>query len=427
MDLPLFLSFVLKTMHSQYHKTVLRNGLTVVSEQIPAVRSVSIGVWVKTGTRFECPPVLGVAHFLEHMMFKGTERRTPRQIARSLESVGGHLNAFTSKELTCYFAEVLDENLQRAVDVLSDILCHSTFPPQELEKERLVILDEIQGLEDSPEELIQDYFVEKLFGNHSLGYPILGRIETVSRINREELLRFYNRHYVAPRVVVAAAGNVEHRQLVELCERYFVFPEHNGEMKLETPQQFARGEYLVKRPVNQVHVCAGVPAVAYGDPYQFHMLVINTVLGGGMSSRLFQNIREKHGVAYAIYSFLDFYFDTGLLSVYLGTDRKNLSRALKLLDQEFERLRKHPISTQELVEAKAQIKGNLVLSLESTARRMTRLAKMEIYLNRFEDIDQTVERINRVSQEELWHFTRRLMEQDRLLRVVLLPQQEKLC
>ncbi|RMG68162.1 MAG: insulinase family protein [Calditrichaeota bacterium] len=411
-------------MQSQYHKTVLDNGLTIVSEQIPAVRSVSIGVWVKTGTRFECPRQMGVAHFLEHMMFKGTERRTPRQIARSLESVGGHLNAFTSKELTCYFAEVLDEDLQRAVDVLSDILCHSTFPPKELEKERLVILDEIQGLEDSPEELVQDFFVEKLFGNHSLSYPILGRIETVSRISREDLVNFYSQHYLAPRVVVAAAGNVDHEHLVALCRRYFAFPEHNQPISLEPPQQFARGEYLIKRAINQVHVCAGVPAVAYGDPYQFHLLVLNTVLGGGMSSRLFQNIRERYGVAYAIYSFLDFYFDTGLLSVYLGTDRKNLARALKLLDREFERLRKHPISTRELIEAKAQIKGNLMLGLESTARRMTRLAKMEVYLNRFEDIDQTVERINRVSQEELWHFTRRLLEEDRILRVILLPQSD---
>jgi len=407
---------------SDFRKTILDDGLTVVTEHFSAVRSVSVGVWVKTGTRFETRQNNGIAHLLEHMMFKGTERRTPLQIARSLEAVGGNLNAFTSKELTCYYAEILDEHLRRAIDVLSDILCCSTFSQKELKKERTVILDEIHSLEDMPDELIQDIFVEKLFPENGLGLPILGTATSVARMTRDDILSFYRSFYFPENIVVAAAGNVNHDKLVKLCEKYFRFPNHKTPATLHTPRQFGQGEIVEHHSVNQAHVCMGAPGLPYGHPRRYDLLVLNTILGGGMSSRLFQNIRENHGLAYSIYSFLDFYYDTGLIGIYLGTEKKNLGKAIKLLEKELAKLRKKPIGKRELKEAQAQLKGNLMLSLESTARRMTRIAKSEIYLNKFQDIDIIIENINRVSQESLYELTKEILQPEKFLRIVFISK-----
>lgn len=407
---------------SEYRKSVLDNGITVVSEFIPAVRSVTVGVWVKTGTRFETAENNGVAHLLEHMMFKGTEKRSPLQIARSLESVGGNLNAFTSKELTCYYAEILDEHLKKAVDVISDILCCSTFKEKELEKERSVILDEIQSLEDIPDELIQDYFVEKLFPENGLGLPILGTFENVLKLKRQEVLEFYHKFYFSKNIVIAAAGNLNHNKLVDLCERSFKLSPENHTWKIISPAVSGRGEYVFEKPVNQAHLCLGTTGLAYSHPLKYELLVLNTLLGGGMSSRLFQNIREKHGLAYSIYSFLDFYYDTGLIGIYLGTDKENLPQANRLLDKEIQRLLKAPVGNRELKEAKAQLKGNLMLGLESTARRMSRLAKSEIYLNTFQDIDVIIDNINRVTQESLWELTKTVFNPENFLRVTFVPR-----
>ena len=404
------------------NRTVLPSGLTVISEQIPSVRSVSIGVWVKTGTRFETPEKNGIAHFLEHMMFKGTPRRTPLEIAQSLESVGGHLNAYTSKDLTCYYAEVLDEHLPRAIDVLSDILLHSRFPEAELEKERLVILDEIQSLEDSPDELIQDYLSRVLFPEHPLGCPILGDVQTVSQLTRTDLLEFYRQFYFARNVVISAAGNLDHNQLVEWCTQYFDFPETNHPWSIDTPERNGQGRWIYPRPINQTHICVGFPALPYNDPRKYELLVLNTVLGGGMSSRLFQNIREKHGVAYSIYSYIDTYYDTGLLSIYLGTDLKNMDRAERLLEQELEALRKAPLSADELQQTKSQLKGSLMLGLESTARRMSRLGRMEIYTHRLETIDAVLDAIDRVDRESVWELTRQILDPSRQVKVMFVPR-----
>lgn len=409
-------------IYQEYKKTVFSNGLTIISEYMPAVRSISLGVWIKTGTRFEPKSHNGVAHFLEHMMFKGTRRRSPRQIVRSIESLGGQMNAFTSKEQTCYHVEILDEHLPRAVEVLADIMLNSTFPEKEFEKERLVILDEIQSLEDTPDEMVHDFFVEKLFPDHGLGYPILGTPETVSGLRREGMLEFYHTHYCAREIIIAAAGNVNHQQLTDLAGKYFRFPETNGTILDLKPPVFNSGEFRLERPIHQVHLCMGVSAYPFAHPRKFNLLVLNTILGGGMSSRLFQNIRERYGIAYGIYSFFDFYVDEGILGVYLGTDKRNLGKALKLVEREFQQLRKKPVSSRELEEAKSQIKGNLVLGLESTAARMNRLAMLEIYLGNFQSIDAVVEDIDRVTPESLWETAQELLDENRFLRVVFLPK-----
>ncbi len=409
-------------VEAKINRSVLPSGLTVISEQIPSVRSVSIGVWVKTGTRFETAENNGIAHFLEHMMFKGTDRRSPLEIARSLESVGGHLNAYTSKDLTCYYAEILDEYLPRAVDVLSDILLCSRFSAEEMEKERLVILDEIHSLEDSPDELIQDYMIRALFPDHALGFPILGEAKTVSRLSRNDLVAFYRRFYSARNMVIAAAGNLRHEELVELCSRHFTFSESNHPWTVHSPDHLGRGEWVYPKPINQSHICVGFPALPYHHPRKYELLVLNTLLGGGMSSRLFQNIREKHGVAYSIYSFIDTYFDIGLLSIYLGTDMKNLERAEGLLERELQDLRDNPPKPEELHQTKSQLKGSLMLGLESTARRMSRLGKMEIYRRKLETIDAVLEAIDRVDRESLWELTRRILDPDKAVKVVFVPQ-----
>ncbi len=357
-------------------------------------------------------------------MFKGTERRSPLQIARSLESVGGHLNAFTSKDLTCYYAEVLDEHLPRAVDILADILLHSIFPEKEMEKERLVILDEIQSVEDTPEEAIQDYLAQYLFQDHPLGRPILGKANTVFQITRQQLIDFYKRHYVRNNVVVAAAGNIDHQQLVDLVLQYFQFPDGAPINQASSPETFGNGVHWIPRSINQAHIMLGFPAPPYGSPEKYTLYMLNTLLGGGMSSRLFQNIREKHGVAYSIYSFTELYEDVGVLGIYLGTDVRNLEKARKLVEKELERLVQQPISRTELEQTRNQIKGSMVLSLESSSRRMSWLARQFIYTHNLISLDELLTRFDHITQENVWEFARNLLKLDQAVTVGFVPKNE---
>ncbi len=409
-------------VYSEYNKTTLSNGLTIVSEKIPSVRSVTVGIWIKSGSRSENIENNGAAHFLEHMMFKGTQKRSAREIARSLESVGGYLNAFTGKEQTCYYAEILDDQLPTAIDVLSDMVCRSVFSPREMKKEREVILDEIDSVEDTPDDLVQEIFVEKLYPANSLGYPILGYRESVLKLSREQLLAFYAAHYTSGNIIIAAAGNVNHARLVELCETHMDVPAGAPEPAVSAPADIGSGEYVMERPVNQTHICLGTEGLAYGNHRKYGLLLLNTLLGVGMGSRLFQNIREKHGVAYSIYSFLDFFRDNGLLAIYLGTERNKSDKALRLLDKEIDRLKQKPLTKRELAQIKSQLKGNLVLGMESTARRMSRLAKMEIYLGEFQDIDRVIEGIEQVERESLFELTNRIFNKEKLLQVMFLPR-----
>ncbi len=407
--------------NTTYCKTVLDNGLTIVSEHIPYVRSVSVGVWIRTGTRYETPETNGVAHFLEHMMFKSTGQRSAREIVRQIESLGGNINAFTSKEQTCFHVEMLDEHLPIAIDVLSDILFRSGFSEDEFEKERAVILDEIKALQDTPDEIIHDYFVEKLYPAHGLGYPVLGTFETVSEMTTAQLQAFYQRFYISRNIVIAVSGNVHHEKLVDLCATAFRFPDQPIKVVTTPPVGFNHGKYIFRQAINQAHLCLGVPGIPYHHPQKYHLLLLNTILGGGMGSRLFQNIREKHGIAYGIYSFLDFYIDSGIMAVYLGTDPKNFDKAQKLIQDELNDLATELVTKQELADAKSHLKGNLVLGLESTAARMNRLAIMEIFLNAFLPVDEIMHRIDCVTRESLLDAARQVFNKEKLLTVSLIP------
>jgi predicted Zn-dependent peptidase len=407
--------------HIEYRKTTLPNKLTIISEKIPYVRSVSIGVWIKAGSRNENIEMNGIAHYMEHMLFKGTKRRSAREIARSLESVGGYLNAFTSKEQTCFFAEIMDTQLAKAVDVLSDMICNSQFSEKEFEKERQVILDEIDSVEDTPDDLVQDIFIEKLYPDNSLGYPILGSKSSVNKISRDQIIEFHRKHYTASNMIIAAAGNVDHDKLVQLCEKKFQVPEESQVYPTDFPLKIGDGEYLVKRQINQAHICLGTQALPYHHHKKYELLLLNTVLGVGMGSRLFQNIRERYGVAYSVYSFVDFFRDGGLLAVYLGTDKNKKDLALKLIGKEINRLCTKPLSKSELMRIKSQLKGNLFLGLENTSRRMSRLAKMEIYLQKYHTVDQIIEAIDSVSSEEIHSLANELFDQKDILQVIFLP------
>jgi predicted Zn-dependent peptidase len=408
-------------LHTAYQKTTLANGLIIVTETIPHIHSVSIGVWIRSGSRNETKNNNGIAHFLEHLMFKGTKKRSAREIARGLESVGGYLNAFTSKEQTCYYAEVLDSQLPRAIDILSDMLGNSLFSVKEIEKEREVILDEIDSVEDTPDDLVQDIFVEKLFPDNSLGYPILGTKDTIRTINREGLFSFYRQHYTPENMVIAAAGNLDHEKLAKLSERKFQLPPSKIPEPTSAVSLTGEGEFLYHRQINQTHICLGTTALPYNHTNKYELLLLNTLLGVGMGSRLFQNIRERYGVTYSIYSYLDFFRDNGLLAIYLGTEKNKKDQALQLVEKEIMQLKTKKISQTELNRVKTQLKGSLVLGLENSSKRMSRLAKMEVYLQKYHDVERVMKDIDRVTTTSLYELINRIFNSHQLLRVIFLP------
>jgi len=408
-----------------HQKTVLPGGLRIVSEYMPQVKSVSLGVWVQNGTRDERPEENGVSHFIEHMMFKGTKRRKASDIAESLEAFGGHLNAFTGKELTCYYAHFLDEHLPLAVDVLADMLSDSVFDADEMTKEKSVIIEEINSVEDTPEDLVQDYFMRDLFPEHALGYSTLGTREVVAKFEREQLFDYARRHYPQSRLVVAAAGNIQHADLVaQVGERFGMLPS-NGARVVTPPTVKSVPGSTTEDECTQTHICLGTLALRFNDPRKFVLLVLNTLLGGGMSSRLFQTIREQYGLAYSVFSFHDFMLDTGLFGVYLGTDPERAEKAVMLLRQELQKLRDEPVSASELNRTINQLKGSLMLGLESTGSRMSRLAKMEIYLNDYVTLDDVCAGIASVTAEQIQQLAQELFAEERMTLTVIRPASEK--
>ena len=408
-------------LNTDIQKTVLDNGLTVISEVIPLVRSVSLGVWVKTGTRYEDRRNNGIAHFLEHMVFKGTKKRSALKIAQSLEEVGGSLNAYTSKELTVYYAHALDSQLNICMNVLSDILCNSLFRESDIEKEKLVVMEEISAVRDTPDEYIFDLFQENLYPDQPIGFPILGTKETVQQFNHELLKDFWSQYYCPNNVVITAAGNLKHDKLVKLAQKNFQFNSSSRSVLFNTPESAKQIDLEFKEPVNQSHICAGLEALSYLAEERYSLIAVNAYLGGGMSSKLFQVIREKHGLAYSVYSFVDFYRDTGMLSVYLGTDKKNQTKALKILFKEIEKLIKKEISQSSVNKIKEQLKGNFLLGLESSNRRMTRLAKNEIYYGRQIGLDELVLKINSITPSTLHEISRRIFALDNFNIIKLSP------
>jgi len=405
-----------------YKKTVLKNGIRVVTEKIGDVRSVAIGVWIDVGSRDEKSGERGISHFIEHVLFKGTKKRTAKEIASSLESVGGALNAFTGREHTCYFARVLDEHLSIAIDVLADILKNSLLNPSDLEREKTVIISEIKDLEDSPADLAHDRLMNNMWQHHPLGRSIMGDAESILRMNRNKLIDFIKNKYVSPCVVIAASGNLSHQDLVRMIQEKFRFNQTNKSPKVyQSTLEADQNRMVVNRKTAQTHVSLGVPVFPYKDRRRYAALTLNNILGGGMSSRLFQSIREKLGLAYNVYTFVDFFEDTGVFGIYLGTHKKNTVRVIDLVLKEIRKIKKDGLSRQELSHAKQQLKGNLMLGLENTFNRMNRLARQELLLNKYVDLNETINSINRVKGKEVIEVATDLFDPHKLSAVILGP------
>ena len=383
-------------------KDVLDNGLTVLTERMPHVRSVSMGVWVKTGSRSETPELNGVAHFVEHLLFKGTRRRTAEEIAKEVDSIGGHLDAFTGKETVCYNAKVLDDHLPLAFDILSDLVLNPRFDPDEMERERSVVLEEIKMEEDIPDDLVCEIFTQNFWKNQPLGRPILGTSQTVSRLDRDRVADFFREHYTPDQLVISAAGHLDHRNILDLALRHFDHLERRSNGRALAPAKPCNPISLrTKKELEQAHVCLGVPGCALADQNRFAFYLLSTILGAGMSSRLFQNIREKQGLAYAIFSGLSSFRDTGCLLVYAGTSLKNVGRVVSSIVGELRDLKERQVGTEELRRAKDHLKGSLLLSLESSSSRMSNLARQELYFGDYKPPQETILDIDRVSADEV--------------------------
>jgi predicted Zn-dependent peptidase len=404
------------------HRHALPNGLVVITETMPHVRSVSVGIWVRSGSRREVPAENGLAHFLEHMVFKGTERRSAEHIAREMDSVGGMLDAFTSKEQTCFNAKILDEHLPIAFDVLADLVLRPKLDSDDVRKERQVVLEEIKMDLDNPEYLLHDIFTRGFWPDHSLGRPILGTPETVRRFDREALCRHFKNWFTPDHILVTAAGNITHEEVLRLVEKEFGHLEPLGTREEDAVPSTAAPIFLeAKRDLEQVHLCVGVPSLPLAHERRFGVAVLNNLLGGGMSSRLFQNIREKQGLAYAVFSELTPYSDAGMLSVYAGTAKETIGQVLDLMIAEFRAMKESLVSEEELLRAKNHLKGSLMLSLESTSSRMSNLARQELYFHRFSSLDEILASIEAVTREEVQSLAREFFRPELIAATVLGP------
>ena len=400
----------------------LENGMVVVTETMTHVRSVSIGVWIRNGSRREVTEQNGLAHFMEHMVFKGTERRSAESIAREMDSIGGMLDAFTSKEQICFNAKVLDDHLPIAFDIISDLCLRPRFDSEDVAKERQVVLEEIKMDLDNPESLLHEIFTRGFWPEHPLGRPILGTPDTVKKFSREALQERFREWFAPDHLLVTAAGNVSHEKVLELVQREFGHLKAVGELqrheppRAEAPLQFER-----KKDLEQVHLCIGVPALPIAHERRFGIAVLNNLLGGGMSSRLFQKIREKRGLAYAVFSEVTPYSDAGMFTVYAGTAKETVGEVLDLTVAEFRAMKESPVSEEELLRAKNHLKGSLMLSLESTSSRMSNLARQELYFGRFYTLDEILASIEAVTQEEVQSLAKEFFRPELISATVVGP------
>jgi predicted Zn-dependent peptidase len=406
---------------SRYQKTVLDNGLRVITEEIPYLRSVSIGVWVVTGSRDERPHENGISHFIEHLLFKGTEKRTAFDIAKEIDSVGGTLNAFTGREYTCFYAKVIDRNLPLAIDLLSDIFLHSLMDSKDVERERMVILQEIKMVEDTPDDYIHDLFNRVCWGDHPLGFPIYGTSELVQSFSRDQLHQFFKENYPPDRIIVCAAGSLKHQEVVDLIETTFgKIPKADRPRERSKPDAISTTN-IWKRDLEQVHFCLGTRGLQYNHSLRFASYVLNTILGGGMSSRLFQEIRENRGLAYSVYSYLPTYIDSGLTVVYAGTSEDSFQQVIQLVLNEFNQLKEGHLKNGELETSKEQLKGNLLLSMESSDNLMTRLAKNEIYFQSYLPVGMILKGIDQVQGETVRQLADEIFDERLFCLTVLGP------
>ncbi len=393
----------------------------MVTEKIPSVRSITLGVWVDVGSRYESPEENGISHLIEHMLFKGTKKRSAKQIAQELESVGGSINAFTSKEHTCYTARFVDEHLEIATDILADITCNSRLTPTHLEMEKKVIIEEIKESFENPSDRIHDIFSETIWGNQPIGRPILGDMKSVASFNKKNMTEYMKKYYRTGAVVVAAAGNVSHQKMVNLVKEKFTFPEGNSNTAVPIDTTRKKRSTFINGSNSQVHICFGFVGPKFDSKYRMPALAVNTYLSGGMSSVLFQKVREQKGLAYSVYSFLDLYKDSGMFGTYAGTDKNKAAECIDIILKEFDRLKKRRISSTTLKQIKDQFKGQFALGMESTSARMNRIARLEFYLGTYKTFDQTIKDIDKVTTSEILDYVNITMDRNKLALAVLGP------
>jgi len=402
-------------------KTTLANGVRILTHQVPHVRSVAMGVWVDVGARDESEEEAGYAHFLEHMMFKGTKRRSAYELAKAFDAIGGQSNAFTTMETTCYHARVMDTHLPIMVDILSDMFLNSSLDPEEVENERPVILQEIGMLEDCPEDFAHHLLEKYAWGDHPLGKSILGSPKNIQNVRSEDLLTFFRKYYCPSRVIVSLAGNLTHQHVVDLLapsfERLIPGP---GRAERKTPV-LQRGVRVTARPIEQVHLCLGAPGLAITHEDRFAASLLTTILGGNMSSRLFQEIREKRGLAYSVYAFSSGHMDTGMMGIYAGVAPSTVETSAELIHKELKGLCTEPVTLEELEGARAYTKGNILLSMENTENLMVKLAQNEIHFGRYLPVEETLARVDEVTQESIMDLARIAFGEKHFLVSVLGP------
>ncbi|MEM1053974.1 MAG: pitrilysin family protein [Bacteroidota bacterium] len=406
-----------------FERTVLDSGVRVVTETIPSVRSIAVGAWVDAGSRDETPDENGITHFIEHLVFKGTKRRKGHHINQRMESVGGYLNAFTSKEHTCFYARALDHHLARSLDTTLDLVTQPTLPPKEVEKEKEVVIEEIKMYEDAPEDHIYDHYEAAMYPGHPLGRPVLGTPETVRSFTRDDLAGYMDRHYVPNRLVVSVAGHARHDDVVRLVEKQLAdFDRAPHAVSREPAEAYEPVERAIERPGGQqAHLLVGARSFGALDDRRTTLSVLNTILGGGMSSRLNQNIREKYGYCYAVYSFVNLVAETGDVGVYMGTDPSRLDRARHLIVRELSKLAETPVSARMLARAKEQLKGSVMLGIESMSNRMQRLGRVELMFERYVSLDEALAEVEAVTAEDVREVAAALFAEDRLSTIALVP------
>jgi predicted Zn-dependent peptidase len=402
-------------------REVLDNGLRLITETMPQVRSVTIGVWLMRGSRHESDARSGIAHFVEHMLFKGTATRTAEDIAQAIDSIGGQLDAFTAKEYASYYIKVLDEHLPLAVDLLADIVLRPAFAAEEIEREKKVILEEIKMVEDTPDDLVHELFTQHFWEGHPLGRPILGSPETVESFTTESLREYFGGAYVAPNMVISAAGNLDHAVVRDLLIRAFDDLRIEGESLSEEPPRVVPQVITRTKELEQSHICLGTNSYPQSHDDRYVSYILNTLLGGSMSSRLFQNVREKRGLAYAVFSGLSAYRDAGNITIYAGCANEAVEQVIDLCVEELRQIKKSRVPEAELRRAKDHLKGSLMLSLENTASRMSHLARQEIYFDRHFGLDETLTGVERVSSEDLLRVASDLFVNGSLAATILGP------
>jgi predicted Zn-dependent peptidase len=401
-------------------RTVLPNGLIVLTERMDHMRSVAMGVWITSGSRCEAAETNGISHFVEHMLFKGTRSRTAQNIAREMDSIGGNLDAFTGKETICFNVKSLSDHVPIALDVLSDLVLNPIFAAPDIERERGVILEEIKIDEDNPDVLVHELFTQSFWKDHPLGKPILGTTKTVARLDQQKLFAYHADRFHAGNMVFSAAGNLDHDHFVEsVAQKFRMMPGGSTLHELPAPEASARIVLRNKKSLEQVQICLGVPAPPITDESRYATLILNTVLGGGMSSRLFQTIREERGMAYNIYSDLSPYRDTGTLCIYAGTSASKAVEVVDLILSEFIGLKETPLHHEELTRAKDQLKGNILMGLESSSARMANLARQEVYFGNFFSVDEVIARIDEVNAEQVQAMAQRLFQPERIAVTLL--------